>query len=245
MEFLTKDFHRSNNSYPVNLVLQSRESALAGFDAAHPAPNNNTNNNENPNFVLAYLPFDPTAGFHEYRIDYLPDRVLFFADGQQLASMAGSAAVPTTPGHLILQHWSNGNPLWSGGPPSLAAAKAQGDPDGPALEVRYVKAYFNSSTIIRNDDGGEPQQKWEGEAEYNSRCRDPTAVNAVCEIPEVTPQDASAASWFFGDHTNMTHGTVQPPGGSGSNGDGESDASRVIMGMAWVAVLLSGWLMVL
>ncbi|KAH6850124.1 glycoside hydrolase family 16 protein [Chaetomium sp. MPI-CAGE-AT-0009] len=170
MEFLSKDFNAANGSYPVNLVLQSREAALAGYDAA-----------KTGNFVRVELPFNPTAGFHEYRIDYLPGRVFFYADGEVLADMDGPA-VPSSPGHLILQHWSNGNPRWSGGPPAEDAA----------LVVRYVKAYFNSSLVQR-------QRDWEG------RCRDPTAPNAVCVIPDVTPGNLGAADWFFSDQGNMTN----------------------------------------
>ena len=170
MEFLSQDFNPSNGSYPVNLVLQSREAALAGYDAA-----------QTGNFVRADLPFDPTTSFHEYRIDYLPGRVFFYADGALLAAMDGPA-VPSSPGHLILQHWSNGNPRWSGGPPAEDAA----------LVVRSVKAYFNSSL-------GQRQRDWE------NRCRDPAAPGAVCVIPDVTPGELGAADWFFSDQGNMTN----------------------------------------
>ncbi|KAL2188289.1 concanavalin A-like lectin/glucanase [Thermothelomyces heterothallicus CBS 203.75] len=172
MEFLSKDFNASNGSYPVNLVLQSREAAAAGHDAS----------GTGGHFVRALLPFDPAGDFHEYRIDYLPGRVTFYADGEPLADMEGPA-VPSSPGHLILQHWSNGNRYWSGGPPAEDAS----------LLVSYVKAYFNSSTAQRRRD-------WE------ARCRDPTAPGAVCEIPDVAPGNWSAAAdWFFGDHANMTN----------------------------------------
>ncbi|KAL2200922.1 concanavalin A-like lectin/glucanase domain-containing protein [Corynascus similis CBS 632.67] len=170
MEFLSKDFNASNRSYPINLVLQSREAAMAGYDASATG-----------NFVRVFLPFDPTEDFHEYRIDYLPGRVFFFADGEVLAEMDGPA-VPSSPGHLVLRHWSNGNKYWSGGPPTEDAS----------LVVSYVKAYFNSSTAQR-------QRDWE------ARCPDPTASNAVCEIPDVTPVNRSAAAWFFSDHANMTN----------------------------------------
>lgn len=168
MEFLSKDFNTTNSSYPVSLVLQSRAAAIAGYDAA-----------KTGNFVKAYLPFNPTLDFHEYRIDYLPGRVFFYADGVKLAEMGGDA-VPSSPGHLILQHWSNGNKFWSGGPPAEDAA----------LTVRYVKAYFNSSAAQR-------QRDWEG------RCRDGMEGNAICRIPDVTPSNGSAADWFFMDHPDM------------------------------------------
>ncbi|KAK3902783.1 hypothetical protein C8A05DRAFT_43860 [Staphylotrichum tortipilum] len=184
IEFLTRDFHPSNATFPINLVLQSRASALAGFDASRTGPQT---------FIQTHLPFDPTASFHEYRIDYLPSTVHFYADGALLAVMSG-AAVPTSPGHLILQHWSNGNPSWSGGPPAA---------DEAVLAVRYVKAYFNSSMPARKGD-------------WQRRCGDPEAPGAVCVIPDVREGNDSAAGWFFGDQRNMTNNqTVEVGGESG------------------------------
>jgi len=175
MEFLSKDFNASNNSYPVNLVLQSREAAEKGYDAQ-----------QTGNFKKAYLPFNPMLDFHEYRIDFVPGHVFFYADGQLLAEMNGSA-VPTSAGHLILQHWSNGNPLWSGGPPAQDAI----------LAVNYVKAYFNTSTPQRLRD-------------WQTRCTNPGAPNAVCAIPSLngtstSNANANATGFFFSGQANMTN----------------------------------------
>lgn len=170
MEFLSKDFNTANNSYPVNLVLQSREAAKAGYDAQ-----------QTGNFIKTYLPFNPTADFHEYRIDFLPGTVLFYANGQLLGQMNGSA-VPTSAGHLILQHWSNGNPLWSGGPPEQDAV----------LTVKYVKAYFNSSSPARIQDSAR-------------RCRQIAAPGSVCTIPEITASNSTPEQFFFSNQSNMTN----------------------------------------
>jgi beta-glucanase (GH16 family) len=151
--------------------LQSREASKAGYDAAAAG-----------NFRTVNLPFNPTTGFHEYRIDYTPGHVYFYADGVVLAGIE-SSAVPITPGHLVLQHWSNGNKAWSGGPPEEDAV----------LTVRYVKAYFNSSSEKRGRD-------------FASRCKDAGAANAVCRIPELTATNLGAADWFFSEQHNMTNG---------------------------------------
>ena len=148
MEFLSKDFHDNNSSYPVNLVLQSRQATANGFDAQ-----------KTTNFVTAYLPFNPTMGFHEYRIDFLPEQVIWYADDHLLAQMTGSA-VPTSGGHIVLQHWSNGNPLWSGGPPARNAI----------MTVSHVRAYFNSTQAERQHD-------------WATRCVNAKAPNAICAIP--------------------------------------------------------------
>ncbi|KXJ97695.1 glycoside hydrolase family 16 protein [Microdochium bolleyi] len=165
VEFLSYDFNRDNNSFPVNLVLQSMQSAQAGHDASG-----------TKDFKKVSLPFDPTTGFHEYRFDYVPGKVKFFADGKELAEMTGDS-VPTTSGHLLLSHWSNGNPRWSHGPPTRDATST----------VNYVKAYFNSSDTERR-------------SAYASRCKDPAAADAVCAIPD------NDASFFFGQQDNMAPG---------------------------------------
>lgn len=199
MEFLSKDFNASNSSFPVNLVLHTKETALGGFDAALTGT-----------FKTVYLPFDPTTDFHEYRIDYLPGEVLFYANGEVLAQMNGPA-VPTSPGHLVLRHWSNGNIKWSGGPPKQDAI----------MEVKYVKAYFNSSLEQRAED-------WAG------RCKDATAPNAVCRIPEVTRGDVSGGDWFFSEKGNMTNNqTVY-----GLNG---CSRSRIAGSAVWALILAWAW----
>ena len=46
------------------------------------------------------LPFEPTAGFHEYRFDYAPDAVTFYVDRQPMKTWNDS--IPHTSMHLIL-----------------------------------------------------------------------------------------------------------------------------------------------
>ncbi|EXA39043.1 hypothetical protein FOQG_03626 [Fusarium oxysporum f. sp. raphani 54005] len=127
IEFLSQEFDHDNGIYPINLVVQSKKSLEAGYDASRTG-----------SFKRVRLDFDPTDAFHEYRFDYLPGQVLFYADGKLLARMKGGD-MPSSGGHLILQHWSNGNPLWSGGPPKEDAT----------VTVSFVKAYFNSSNSER------------------------------------------------------------------------------------------------
>ena len=179
MEFLSKDFDHSKNTYPVNLVLQSRAAAAHGYDAS-----------QTDNFIKANLPFDPTADFHEYRIDYNPSEILFYADRELLGKINGSnAPSPNSHGHLILSHWSNGNPKWSGGPPKEDAA----------LVIRYVKAYFNSTEPKRTQD-------WSG------RCKNAKAETSVCKIPVVTREKQTAKDYFFSDYADKAKNqTVYEP----------------------------------
>lgn len=202
MEFLSRNFSSDNASYPVNLVLQSRSSEASGYDASSTST-----------YQVVNLPFDPRGPeFHEYRMDFVPGRVVFYADGAVLADMTSSSGVPVTAGHLALNQWSNGNVDWSGGPPAEDAV----------MEVRYVKAYFNSSSAARQRD-------------FASRCVDPGAAGAVCDIPEVTPTNDSAAGFFFTGQSNMTDNQTV----SGDNGVSGSGATGSAAGdeMRWVVLM--------
>jgi beta-glucanase (GH16 family) len=169
MEFLSQDLNIT--SHPVNLVLQSPASEQAGFDAANTGT-----------FQAHELPYDPSSAFHEYRFDWSPDLVSFYADGVLLDTM--NKAIPTSAGHITLSHWSNGNPDWSAGPPTTDAI----------MTVEYVKGYFNSSDPSRQKD-------------WQERCKDPSALNATCAIPEVMEApngNMSADTFFFSTQFNST-----------------------------------------
>lgn len=215
MEFLSRELpsgDNDNETYPVNLVLQSAAAAVVASAAQTPA------------FATVNLPFDPRAAFHEYRFDFQPGRVVFSADGTVLAEMEGPA-VPSHPAHLAINHWSNGNPLWSGGPPPAG--------QDAVLEVRYVKVYFNSS----GDD--------ERAAAYAERCAGGVAEGprAVCEVPDVTPRNDSAAGWFFSGQKNMTAGqTVSSDsgieGGDTNGGVGRGVSGWAVLGLTTAATAL-------
>lgn len=136
MEFLSKQqvqtsttSGRSNGS--VNLVIQSPESAQQGYVSPG-----------SPDFKATVLPgFSAAEGYHEYRFDWFPERVDFYADSELLSSMTDN--VPDAAGRLHIVHWSNGNAGWSAGPPTQDAV----------LTVSYVKAYFNTSGDDGHDEG--------------------------------------------------------------------------------------------
>lgn len=125
MEFLSKQFH-SHNSSNINLVLQSPESQAAGFNAMY-----------TPGFALPELPFRPDKDFHEYRFDWTPGEVAFYADSKLLHVMTES--IPESGGHMVFNHWSNGDSGWSAGPPEVDTY----------MVVSHAHFYFNSSAPER------------------------------------------------------------------------------------------------
>ena len=87
--------------------------------------------------------------------------VSFYADGHYVGQVTDPMYVPSSPGKIILSHWSNGAPGWSAGPP-VEDAK---------LLVQYVKAYFNSSEPTRQND-------------HSRRCPNPSVAKGICQIPD-------------------------------------------------------------
>jgi beta-glucanase (GH16 family) len=181
-EALSYQYNLQNGTFPMNLVLQSQQSARQGFSSA-----------ASGDWKVVNLPFDPTDGFHEYRIDFVPGTVMYYGDGQILATI-NTTAVPTSPGHLILSQWSNGDPGWSGGPPPQRAVSTVG----------YVKGYFNSSDPAR-------------QAAATARCKDPSASGATCKISDQITASGSLYSPFFSNQANMTNNQTVF-GKSGSSG---------------------------
>ncbi|KJK75426.1 hypothetical protein H634G_08789 [Metarhizium anisopliae BRIP 53293] len=183
MEFLSRQFDEVKKVFPVNLVIHSSLSAKDGYDASKTGTFKTTN-----------LKFDPTKGFHEYRFDYLPGHVYFYADGERLGEMKGEN-VPSSGGHVILQHWSNGNQLWSGGPPASDAA----------IVVKSVKAYFNSSDAKKRGD-------------WHNTCRGHGEMGTVCAISDTTP--ATSGQVDHSPHNDAkagNHETGEESGGHGSH----------------------------
>ncbi|KAL8995450.1 MAG: hypothetical protein Q9188_006810 [Gyalolechia gomerana] len=205
MEFLSSQFNAT--SHPVNLVLQSQKSLAAGFNA-----------HDTDSFQVHQLPFDPSGGFHEYRFDWFRDHVDFYADGVLLKTMSGDG-VPSDPGHLALSQWSNGDPMWSGGPPAEDAV----------MTVSYVKGYFNSSDTARQDD-------------WRDRCTDINAPKATCEVPEITapPQgNVSANTFFFSQQQNMTVNQSIPSGNPNTVTSGAWSVQASTQGIFTILLLSS------
>lgn len=80
-----------------------------------------------------WLGFDPSLEFHEYRFDWMPGLVIFYIDGQEAQRMATN--IPNMPSRFMFNHWSDGNPNFSRGPPEQDAI----------FEVMNITAFFNYS----------------------------------------------------------------------------------------------------
>ena len=63
------------------------------------------------NHVQTTLPFDPTAAYHDYRIEWDPGRVAFFVDGVPMQTF--TTGVPQDPMYIMSNAWW---PVWMSGP---------------------------------------------------------------------------------------------------------------------------------
>jgi hypothetical protein len=165
MEFLSHQFNESQGA--VNLVLQSPQSVTNGFAAQ------GTNG-----FVVKALPFRPDGQFHEYRFDWAADSVEFYVDGKLLHRMTEN--IPQEGGSIFFNHWSNGDPSWSAGPPDRDTV----------MTISYFKGYFNSTDTERSQN------------DYKKRCPkfDPTKVCAIpnqMSAPDPANGPDAAKTYFF------------------------------------------------
>ncbi|PWW79638.1 Glycoside Hydrolase Family 16 protein, partial [Tuber magnatum] len=161
IEFLSSQITPTSSS--INLVLHSPLTQERGGDAK-----------STPTYKVISLPFAIDQEFHEYRFDWQPDRVSFYVDSKWMADITDNRYIPQSPGKIILSHWSNGNPLWSGGPPEVDAK----------MTVSYVKGYFNSSLPSRQED-------------YKDRCKSRRGPNAICPIPNQSGPPKVGTVHFF------------------------------------------------
>jgi beta-glucanase (GH16 family) len=190
MEYLSR---QNNGSSPINLVIQSPASAEANYNAINTTT-----------FRVQNLPFNPSAGYHEYRFDWTPEQIIFFADGQLLQEFENTfdGDAPDAPGTLMLNHWSTGNAEWSGGPPAQDAV----------LTLSYVKAYFNLSNTTR-------EAEWRGACTGSSDWQGRT-----CQIPDfpsqgIDPQNTanSGKTHFFMYENGNVNQTMYPAATGGSS----------------------------
>ncbi|ORX97338.1 concanavalin A-like lectin/glucanase [Basidiobolus meristosporus CBS 931.73] len=79
------------------------------------------------------LDVDTAADYHEYRFDWSPGKADFYFDGQFYNTY--NTNIPSVPGKMIFNHWSDGNPNFSKGPPTETAT----------LSIRSHSFFFNTS----------------------------------------------------------------------------------------------------
>ncbi|KAL8993808.1 MAG: hypothetical protein Q9169_006064 [Polycauliona sp. 2 TL-2023] len=131
--------------------------------------------------------FRPAEGYHEYRFDWTPDRVTFYADGQFLYET--KIGTPRRPGGLLLNHWSNGDAGWSNGPPAKDAN----------MQFSYVKAYFNTPAGMESES-------------FKERCKDPKDEGRICKIPDqTTPPDTGKTTTFLSPGKGLPGNNALPP----------------------------------
>ncbi|CAO3595776.1 unnamed protein product [Absidia cylindrospora] len=113
------------------------------FFAIHPQIYNDDGTASNLTHIKHPLDFDPTTEFNEYRFDWAPDSVGFYLNGQLASTL--DTNIPSTPGRVILNHWTDSNPKFSGVAPM--------DQD-ILMEVANLTFFFNST----QDASGPPCQ---------------------------------------------------------------------------------------
>lgn len=72
------------------------------------------------------LPFDASEDFHHYAIEWRPDRVAWFVDGELIhETEPGATGIPNTPGKITMNLWTGNLHAWHGRPNFDSGATAE------------------------------------------------------------------------------------------------------------------------
>ncbi|KAI8372917.1 concanavalin A-like lectin/glucanase domain-containing protein [Radiomyces spectabilis] len=124
-----------DNKHELDIELLSRNKhPWQAYFAAHPQIYNQDGSASQLTHGKYVLDNDLSSDYHEYRIDWLPNRAEFFVDGQKAHEFTTN--VPDLPGRMLVNHWTDGNPNFSGGPPTKPAT----------LSVKSLTYYFNTES---------------------------------------------------------------------------------------------------
>ncbi|SAM00839.1 hypothetical protein [Absidia glauca] len=137
-------YHYYNDTSEIDMETLGRytDPRLTYF-AIQPQIRNEDGSASNLTHVKYPLEYDPTTDFHEYRFDWSPGSVGFYLDGQLASTI--DTNIPSSPGRIMLNHWTDGNPNFSGVAPS--------DQD-VVMEIANLTFFFNST----KDTSGPPCQ---------------------------------------------------------------------------------------
>ncbi|GAB7350627.1 hypothetical protein MBLNU459_g1190t1 [Dothideomycetes sp. NU459] len=121
----------SNDTQEIDFAFLTSDSSLAHFT------NEQTSSTAVGTSYSSGAPSDATAAFHEYRVDWVAGKSMFYIDSVLVQTITGN--VPVTPGYWVWNNWSNGN-TWALGPPTSDSV----------LEIRSIDAYWNRTSVSTN-----------------------------------------------------------------------------------------------
>lgn len=152
------------------------------FFAIHPQIYNDDGTASNLTHIKRPLDYDPTTSFNEYRFDWIPDSVGFYLNGQLASTL--DTNIPSTPGRIILNHWTDGNPKFSGVAPNDQEIM---------MEIANMTFFFNST---QDNDAGPACQ-------FNQNACDVKDITSRKLLPFDKSSPASSSSSFISIYTSL------------------------------------------
>jgi hypothetical protein len=121
----------SNDTQEIDFAFLTTDSSVAHLT------NEQTSANSPTSSFSVSAPSDATTAYHEYRVDWLPGKAMFYIDAKLVQTI--TVNVPTSAGFWLINNWSNGN-SWAQGPPTK----------DNVLRIRSIDGYFNRTSILSN-----------------------------------------------------------------------------------------------
>ena len=90
-----------------------------------------------PDLFQDALPFDPSADFHEYAIEWNPEGASFVVDGELRHQWTRNIGLMSLPQNVLLTIWASSSPGWAGA--------VAGDTAGASAQYDWVELYEYSA----------------------------------------------------------------------------------------------------
>lgn len=107
---------------------------LTNNDAVAHLTNEQTSSSSAPTSYTVAAPSDASSAFHEYRVDWVAGKTMFYIDSVLVQTITGN--VPSSAGFWLWNNWSNAN-SWASGPPIT----------DNVLQIQSIYAYWNRTSV--------------------------------------------------------------------------------------------------
>ncbi|KAI9829639.1 MAG: hypothetical protein M1826_005529 [Phylliscum demangeonii] len=113
---------------------QSKSNPVDGSTPMHYTNQAVDGNRTHETYATWPSPADATSAAHEYRIDWIKGKTIYYLDG--VLQKTFTTNVPTVPGTWIWNNWANGDPGWTGNPPAT----------DNVFKISKIVMYYNTSS---------------------------------------------------------------------------------------------------
>jgi beta-glucanase (GH16 family) len=168
---------------------------------------------------------DTSQGFHTYAVDWEPDNITWYFDGQQIAQTT-TPSFMNQPMFMILGNESGTDGSWGGAPGSGSSSQ---------MRVDYVRAYdsnpYTSGGALTFQSGANTMPSSSASVDSSSASA-PTDTSSASMPADSSTASAATTTSSAAPDSSLSSNSVGTPSNSGSTSGNDSNASANIIDIA-------------